>query len=139
MGSAEKHPHIDSPSEEQLRQLAEDRSEEVRESYLALHRLILDTLPDVECSVDLTDAQIGYGARQYGYDGWGMAALAPHSKWVSLVFMRATSLDDPAGLLEGTGKKLRHVKVRSPEELAERRDGIRALLEQAATVARAGG
>jgi hypothetical protein len=38
-------------------------------------------------------------------------------------------LPDPAGLLEGTGKKLRHAKVRSVED-AERPE-IRALIERA--------
>lgn len=38
-------------------------------------------------------------------------------------------LDDPADLLEGTGKKLRHVKVRPGEPLPE--EGIRALLREA--------
>jgi hypothetical protein len=56
----------------------------------------------------------GYGARQYGYDGWGMAELSAHSKWVSVVFMRGTDLEDPDGLLEGTGKNIRHVRLRSP-------------------------
>lgn len=54
---------------------------------------------------------IGYGARQYGYDGWGTAALAPHSKWVSLIFIRGAALGDPDGLLEGTGMSVRRVKL----------------------------
>lgn len=32
-------------------------------------------------------------------------------------FLRGTALPDPAGLLEGTGKSLRHVKVRTVEAL----------------------
>jgi hypothetical protein len=36
---------------------------------------------------------------------------------VTFGFLRGTALADPAGLLEGTGKSLRHVKVRTIEDL----------------------
>lgn len=36
-----------------------------------------------------------------------------YSRHLSLEFRRGASLPDPAGILEGTGKFLRHVKVRS--------------------------
>lgn len=38
---------------------------------------------------------------------------------VTFGFTRGTSLDDPAGLLEGTGKNLRHVKVKTAEQLRD--------------------
>ena len=38
---------------------------------------------------------------------------------VTFGFLRGTSLPDPAGLLEGTGKNLRHVKLRSAEDVSE--------------------
>ena len=41
------------------------------------------------------------------------AYIAPQSKHVNLGFYHGATLDDPAGLLEGTGKRLRHVKLRS--------------------------
>jgi len=131
MASSKKHPHIDSPTDEQLRAAVESRTDTVRDLYLAVHRLVLETLPDVLYSVDCEDGQIGYGARQYGYDGWGMSALAPYTSWVSLAFMSATSLEDPAGLLEGTGSTVRHIKVRSLEQLAEIREPVAALLRTA--------
>ena len=90
-----------------------------------------ETVPDVASSVDCVDGQIGYGARQFGYDGWGMAALAPFTNWVSLAFLRGARLEDPDELLEGTGAGVRHVKLRSTEQLAQTADGIRRLLEQA--------
>ena len=72
--------------------------------------------PDVAASVDTVDHAIGYGAHQYGYNGWGMAAVMPYAKWVSLTLMQGSftncgdacpffpgkryedwKLDDPAG------------------------------------------
>ena len=38
---------------------------------------------------------------------------------VTFGFLRGTSLPDPAELLEGTGKNLRHVKLRTAEDLRE--------------------
>ncbi|MBX3171809.1 MAG: MmcQ/YjbR family DNA-binding protein [Candidatus Eremiobacteraeota bacterium] len=40
-------------------------------------------------------------------------------------------MSDPEGLLQGTGKRQRHVKVKLPEEL--QKPGLRALIEQAWT------
>ena len=61
-----------------------------------------------------------------------MAALTPYAKWVALAFIRGTSLDDADDLLEGTGKTVRHVKLRTSEELRARRVAIRKLIEGAA-------
>ena len=38
---------------------------------------------------------------------------------VTFGFLRGTSLPDPGKLLEGTGKNLRHVKLRTLEDLRE--------------------
>ena len=119
------------PSTEQLRALIESIRPALADVYLEVHRLVLDVLPGIRYEVDRTDAGIGYGARQFGYNGWGMGALAPHRAWVSLVFFRGTKLDDPNGLLEGTGASVRHVKIRSLDELEVRRAALRALLHEA--------
>ena len=37
--------------------------------------------------------------------------LAPHPDRVNLGFMHGAKLNDPNGLLEGSGKKMRHVKI----------------------------
>jgi hypothetical protein len=49
---------------------------------------------------------------------------------VTFGFHFGTSLDDPEGLLEGTGKNMRHVKLRSAEELEQK--GLRELVLTAA-------
>lgn len=50
-------------------------------------------------------------------------------KSVNAGFYYGTALNDPESLLEGTGKNLRHVKVRSLDEA--RRPGLLALIEAA--------
>jgi hypothetical protein len=132
MASSKTHPHTDMPSEDDLGRLILAKHPTHRELYIEAHRLVVESVPGVHYSVDLIDGAIGYGARQFGYDGWGMAALSPHQAWVSLVLFRGTILDDPDALLEGTGALVRHVKLRSLEDLATRRASIRRLLEAAA-------
>jgi hypothetical protein len=48
---------------------------------------------------------------------------------VDFGFFRGAELNDPKGLLEGTGKGLRHIKVFSPADIKEKE--FTALLKQA--------
>lgn len=129
--SREKRPALVNASDAQLAELLARYEPELRDVFLAVHRLIRECLPDVRYATDGANAGTGYGARQYGYDGWGLCALSPHKNWVSLYFMRGSELEDPEGVLEGSGKKMRHVKLRSLAQFEERRGALRRLLEQA--------
>jgi hypothetical protein len=57
------------------------------------------------------------------------AYIAVQGAHVNLGFYHGASLSDPAGILEGTGKKLRHVKLRSVADA--KRPAIAALLREA--------
>lgn len=103
----------------------ESYSPDVRELAARARALILDALPEVSEHV--------YPAMRvvrYGLDGGRMAGLvcyiAPLKAGVNLGFMRGTSLADPHKLLAGTGKNLRHVKLRRAEDAAN--PALRALL-----------
>lgn len=43
--------------------------------------------------------------------------VQPQREWVNIGWPRGTELDDADGLLEGSGKGMRHVKVRPEERL----------------------
>ncbi len=43
-------------------------------------------------------------------------AIVPHRAWVNLQLADGVDLPDPAGRIEGTGKRIRHVKVRSVDD-----------------------
>lgn len=58
-----------------------------------------------------------------------VCAIVPHRAHVNLEFWRGTELPDPQGVLEGTGKAARHVKVRTPEDADS--DALTELLRQA--------
>ncbi len=90
-----------------------------------LRAVIFDLHPDA-CEV----VRLGERAATYGVGpkkmSEGYAYIMPHTAWVNLGFFRGADLPDPAGLLEGTGAKLRHVKIRALEDIE--RAPTRALL-----------
>lgn len=51
---------------------------------------------------------------------------------VTFAFMRGAALPDPEKLLEGTGKGVRHVKLRSVADV--KRPGVKKLIAEAATL-----
>src|SRR5262249_14902075 len=57
------------------------------------------------------------------------AYIAPQRNYVNLGFYHGAVLPDPDELLEGAGKRLRHLKVKSASEVA--RKEVRRLLEAA--------
>ena len=55
--------------------------------------------------------------------------IAPQKNYVNLGFMYGADLPDPEGLLEGSGKLLRHVRIRSRKDLEQ--PALRKLIEEA--------
>ncbi len=55
--------------------------------------------------------------------------IAPQAKHVNLGFYHGASIADPDSLLEGTGKKLRHIKVRNVD--AVDKAAVRSLIQAA--------
>jgi hypothetical protein len=93
-----------------------------------LREIVVEVDPDTVEIVRLGDRAATYGVGPKKMSE-GYAYILPHKNWVNLGFYMGAALPDPAGLLEGAGKKLRHVKVRSIED-AERPE-IRVLVEEA--------
>ena len=87
--------------EEPLRQIAE-----------ALRRLILHADPELKESIK-------WGNPVYQKGGL-VCYLAATKAYVSLGFFNGASLSDPDQLIEGTGKKMRHVKCRHVGEVCSR-------------------
>jgi hypothetical protein len=92
-----------------------------------LRALVRDAVPGVTESVN------PWGIPTFETDGplffWSVA-----THHVTFGFLRGTSLPDSKSLLEGTGKNLRHVKLRRPEDL--KRPGLKQLIVAAARLHR---
>ncbi len=101
---------------------------EMRPIANRLREIIVGVDPDTVEVVRLGDRAATYGVGPKKMSE-GYSYIIPHKNWVNLGFYKGADLPDPAGIMEGTGKKLRHVKVRTVED-AERPE-IRALIEEA--------
>jgi hypothetical protein len=84
--------------------------------------LVSELLPDAVVTVDAEN--VGFGTAP-GYKGLYFT-VAPHRSHVTLGIARGASLPDPAGLMEGTGKVHRHIKIRNESDLNH--PALRALL-----------
>ena len=116
-----------------LLQITEE-SQQATATYL--REIILSIDPDACEVVRLGDRAATYGLGPKKMSE-GYAYILPHTSWVNLGFYKGANLPDPAQILQGTGKKLRHVKIRTIDEadnpaiqtlllaaLAERREAL---------------
>jgi hypothetical protein len=88
---------------------------EVRAIAEKMRALVLEVFPGAVEQVDSADKLLAYGtgvklAQQVFY-------IAPFKAHANLGFLLGTVLPDPHGLLEGTGKRLRHVKLRTLDDV----------------------
>lgn len=97
---------------------------ELREVAEGLRRLITATVSDAS-----ERAYSGWNNLIYSHEGSDFCYIQPQRRWVNLGFPRGASLSDPSGVLEGTGRSLRHVKIRTPQDID--REEIRALITAA--------
>ena len=56
-------------------------------------------------------------------------SIAGYPKWVTLFFLHGVGLDDPNALLQGSGKQVRSIRLRSAQQLRE--PAVQALIGQA--------
>ena len=56
-------------------------------------------------------------------------SVAGYPKWVTLFFLHGVELHDPEGLLEGSGKQVRSIRLNSPADL--KKPEVEALIVQA--------
>lgn len=101
----------------------------IQELALKLRALVLEEM--APCFENIYDAYsaaaIGYGSSDRLQDG--VLHIAVYSKHVNLGFNHGATLADPKGILQGNGKRIRHVTIKTPEDLA--RPEIRAYVRRA--------
>ena len=100
---------------------------EVRKLALAARALVRRLVPDAEENLLRPWKTVAYGRSKK------FCAISPHKDWVNLQFHGGISLPDPSGLLEGTGKSMRHVKIESLRDL--KRKPLAELVREAARLA----
>jgi len=77
--------------------------------------LVLKVFPDANEKTYWGWSNTWYGFSDKTRDA--VFAISPLKAYMQLYFLRGTELPDPDKLLEGTGKKLRHINIRDAAEL----------------------
>lgn len=103
---------------------------EMRPIAQRLREIVLNVDPNTVEVVRLGDRAATYGVGPKKMSE-GYAYILPYKNWVNLGFFKGADLPDASGLMEGTGKKLRHIKIRSLQDTE--RPEIITLLEEALT------
>ena len=88
----------------------------VRDLAWKLRALVFEVIPNVLELVDASDMMLGYG-------------LSPYTSHVGLLFGKGRELRDPEGMLKGTEKHVRYIKIRDASDIES--PDLRTLLENA--------
>lgn len=99
----------------ELEDFLEDYKPEVRNLALQLRDLVYEVDADVIEQIDKPAHLLAYGyAKTYTHL---MCVIILYKDYVNLGFPRGIDLPDPEGLLDGTGKRARHVKITDLEQI----------------------
>ena len=99
----------------------EELGPSLREIAQTLRGIILQAVPDISESIK-------WGTPNYAKSGH-VCYLAANKGHINLGFFNGAGLNNPDGLIEGTGAKMRHVKVRTLEDI--RPEVFAALVQEA--------
>jgi len=101
----------------------------IQKLALSLRSLVLEEM--APCHENIYDAYnavaIGYGPTDRLKDG--VFHIAVYARHVNLGFNHGAALADSLGILEGTGKQIRHITIKSPADLE--RPEIRSYIRRA--------
>jgi hypothetical protein len=109
----------------QFETLLGSSSPEIAATARALRVAIVAAFPGAVQSVDMPDRLIAFGRSPAMRDL--MFSIIPHTAHVNLQLADGVDLPNPDGLIEGTGKRIRHVKVRSVEAAGS--PAVRAIID----------
>ena len=99
--------------EADVEKLLGEHSPELQAIERALRATIRREFPDAVEQVDFGNKLIAFG-RSMKMRGLLFAIIA-HTTWVNLQLADGAELPDLDGVIEGTGKRIRHIKIRSVE------------------------
>jgi hypothetical protein len=99
---------------------------------LVLRDVVLNEAPEAEEVLYSVYAEV-IVFKLTGQPGGAFCYVAAYARHVNLGFYRGSDLPDPQRVLKGTGKKMRHIRFDSADDLRHEHLGsyIRAAVEQA--------
>ena len=110
------HIHVDD-AERQLSEFLAKFTPEIASRAGALIAAMRERLPGAVIPVydNYNALAVGFGPTERVSDVIFSIAVFP--RWVSLFFFRGVTLNDPMGLLRGSGSQVRHIVIPGPEAL----------------------
>ncbi|HEX8637964.1 MAG TPA: DUF1801 domain-containing protein [Pyrinomonadaceae bacterium] len=115
---------------QEFNEFLEPFTPEVQEISLCLRSLIFKNAPDIFENIYSNMKIVRYGVEDNKLEGI-VCHIAPLKSAVNFGLYRGAVLPDPSKLMEGTGKMLRHVKVKNVAEAESA--ALRTLLKAALT------
>ena len=103
--------------------------QKVQDICIALRRIVQEQLPEMEEILFEGWKSIGYGTGESRAAKDLLLYLGPLKDSVNLGFYRGAILPDTKQLLTGTGKLLRHLKIKSLEDFPS--EDIKNLIQEA--------
>lgn len=117
------------PAPRELKKFLQPYDQGVQELALDLRALVLDEM--APCYENIYDAYsavaIGYGMSERLSDG--ILHIAVYAKHVNLGFNDGATLPDPKRILKGDGNRIRHIPIKTPQDL--QRPELRAYIRRA--------
>ena len=102
--------------------------EAIQKLAVAVRKLILEEAPEAsEFIYEVYTIAAHFSFTERPSDAF--AFTTTHANWVNLGFNFGAMLPDPAGLLRGEGKQIRHVRIAQPADLEA--PGVRELIQAA--------
>ena len=96
--------------------LIERHSPEIAELGRGLIARVRERVPHANALVFDNYNALGVGFAAGESSRQVMLSVVLYPRWVSLFFFKGAFLDDPAGLLTGSGSIIRHIKLRAVED-----------------------
>lgn len=106
------------PLPDHISELAQNLRAWFRSEYSPTFELVAESTMSVN---------IGYGFTRKAWDCF--AAIIIYKNHINISLPSGAGLSDPHGILHGTGKRIRHIKIKRLEELMA--DEVTAILEEA--------
>jgi hypothetical protein len=111
--------------DDQLDELLSRSAPEIAAAAHELRAVVAEALPERTEQVDFGNRLLAIGRSMKMRDL--LFAIIPHRAHVNLQLADGVALPNPDGLIEGTGKRIRHIKVRSVS--AARSAAVRAAID----------
>jgi len=96
-----------------IQEFIEKLEEDKKEIAIDLRTIVLKIAPKAK-------QDIKWGALVFFKDERPFCGIMPYSKYISVIFDRGSEINDSNNILEGSGKKMKHIKIFNMENIKDK-------------------